>query len=159
MKETKTGCNSIRGENVWIFQESQTECRRKNWKVCYTCSRVNWIKINKSQIVASHRLGKSERTIVKFLNRKDAENVLANKKKFRDIDISKIVTHDTEVSSDHFPEVQNGCMNIFSNPTKRKKLFISQNLSPFYRYLYGLVEEKETEGLITDLWVSVALSV
>ena len=31
-----------------------------------------WIKFNKSQIVSCHRLGKSERTFVKLLNRKDA---------------------------------------------------------------------------------------
>ena len=58
------------------------------------------IKLNKSQIVACHRLGKSGRTTVKFLNRKDAENILTNKKKIRDIDMSVIVTDDTEVKSD-----------------------------------------------------------
>lgn len=31
-----------------------------------------WIKFNKSQIVSCHRLGNSERTFVKLLNRKDA---------------------------------------------------------------------------------------
>ena len=31
------------------------------------------IKLNKSQIIARHRLGKSEKTIVKFLNRKKAK--------------------------------------------------------------------------------------
>ena len=35
------------------------------------------IKLNKSQIVACHRLGKSGRTTVKFLNRKDAELIFA----------------------------------------------------------------------------------
>ena len=45
------------------------------------------IKLNKSQIVTCHRLEKSERTIVKFLNRKDAENISANMKKSIVIDI------------------------------------------------------------------------
>ena len=63
------------------------------------------IKLNKSQIVACHRLGKSERTIAKFLNKTNTENILVNKKKFRDTDIWKIVTDDTEVRSDQSPEV------------------------------------------------------
>ena len=42
------------------------------------------IKLNKSQIVACHRLGKSERTIAKFLNKTNTENILINKEKFRD---------------------------------------------------------------------------
>ena len=37
-----------------------------------------------------HKLGKSEKTIIKFFNRKDAENVLIKKKKFRDIAISNL---------------------------------------------------------------------
>ena len=39
------------------------------------------INLDKSRIVSCHRLGKTDRTIVKFLNRKDAENVYSNKKK------------------------------------------------------------------------------
>ena len=61
------------------------------------------IKLNKSQIVACHRLGKSERTIAKFLNKTNTENILVNKEKFTDI--WKIVTDDTEVRSDQSPEV------------------------------------------------------
>ena len=58
---------------------------------------------------------------MKFSNRKDAENILTNKKKFRDIDFSKIVTDDTEIRSDQSLEVQNEWKNVVSNPTKRKK--------------------------------------
>lgn len=50
------------------------------------------IKLSKSRIVACHKLGKSERTIIKFLNGKGAENILPDKKKFRNIYISEIVT-------------------------------------------------------------------
>ena len=32
-------------------------------------------------------------------------------------------------------------------------MFISQNLCPYDRYLYGLVKEKKAEGLIFDFWV------
>ena len=42
--------------------------------------------LDKSRIVACHRLGKTDRMIVKFLNRKDAENVYSNKKKLKDVD-------------------------------------------------------------------------
>ena len=45
------------------------------------------INLDKSRIVACHRLGKTDRMIVKFLNRKDAENVYSNKKKLKDVDI------------------------------------------------------------------------
>ena len=46
------------------------------------------INLGKSRIVACHRLEKTDRTIVKFLNQKDAENVYLNKKKLKDVDIS-----------------------------------------------------------------------
>ena len=36
---------------------------------------------------------------------------------------------------------------------QKKKIFVSQNLCPYYRYLYGLVKEKKAEGLIFDFWV------
>lgn len=64
-------------------------------------------------------------------NRKAAKNILTNKKKFRDNDISNIVTNNTKVRSNQSPEVQNEQRNVVGNPTKRKKKFISQNLSPY----------------------------
>ena len=39
------------------------------------------INLDKSHIIACHRLGKEDRAIVKFLNRKDAEVVYSNKRK------------------------------------------------------------------------------
>lgn len=77
---------------------------------------------------------------------------MANKSKFRDIDISKLVTDDTEVRSDQSPEIQNEWRNVVSNPTKWKSLFVSQNLCPYYRYHYGLVKEKETERFLDFQW-------
>ena len=50
------------------------------------------INLDKSRIVACHRLGKTDRMIVKFLNRKDAENVYSNKKKLKDVDISCLLS-------------------------------------------------------------------
>ena len=111
------------------------------------------IKLSKSQIESQ------EEQIAKFLNRKGAENFLTNKKKFRYIDISKIVDVDTEVRSSQFPEVKNEWRNAVSNLTKRKKLFISQNLCLYYRYFYCLVKEKKTGGLSLISGFSMALSV
>ena len=52
------------------------------------------INLGKSRIVACHRQGKTDRTIFKFLNRKDAENVYSNKKKLKDVDISCLLSDD-----------------------------------------------------------------
>ena len=37
--------------------------------------------------------------------------------------------------------------------SRKRKIFVSQNLCPYYRYLYDLVKEKKAEGLIFDFWV------
>ena len=52
------------------------------------------INLDKSRIVPCHRLGKTDITIVKFLKRKDAENVFSNKKKLKDVDISYLLSDD-----------------------------------------------------------------
>ena len=36
---------------------------------------------------------------------------------------------------------------------QKKKIFVLQNLCPYYKYLYGLAKEKKAEGLILDFWV------
>ena len=46
------------------------------------------VNLEKWRIVPCNRLGKTDKAIVKFLNRKDAENVFSNKKKLKDVDIS-----------------------------------------------------------------------
>ena len=50
------------------------------------------INLDKLCIVACHRLGKTDKTIFEFLNRKDAENVYSNKKKLKDVDISCLLS-------------------------------------------------------------------
>ena len=42
------------------------------------------IDLDKSRIIACHSLGKTDRTMVQFLNRKDAENVFSNKRKLKE---------------------------------------------------------------------------
>ena len=52
------------------------------------------INLDKSRIIACHRLENTDATIVKFLNRKDAENVYSNKKKLKYVDISCLFSDD-----------------------------------------------------------------
>ena len=54
------------------------------------------INLDKLCIVACHRLGKTDRTNVKFLNKKDAKNVYSNKKKLKDVDISCLFSDDDD---------------------------------------------------------------
>ena len=110
------------------------------------------INLDKSRIVACHRLGKTDRTIVKFLNRKDAENVYSNKKKLKDVDISCLLSNDDmQGKNDMITGSQNDWRE--GDLSRKRKIFISQDLSPYYRYLYVLVKEKKAEGLIFDFWI------
>ena len=105
------------------------------------------INLDKSRIVACHRLGKTDRTIIKLLNRKDAENVYSNKKKLEDVDISCLFSDDDMQSRNN---MTTGSQNEWREEglPRKTKMFVSQNLCLYYRYLYGLVEEKKAEGLI-----------
>ena len=107
------------------------------------------INLDKSRIVACHRLGKTDRMIVKFLNRKDAENVYSNKKKLKDVDIFS--NDDMQGRIDMTTGSQNDWRE--GGLSRKRKIFVSQNLCPYYRYLYGLVKEKKAEGLIFYFWV------
>ena len=50
-------------------------------------------------------------------------------KKIRDIDISKIVTNDTEIRSNQSQKEQNEWRNVVSNQSKREKNHIPEPLS------------------------------
>ena len=52
------------------------------------------INLDKSRVVVCHGLGKTDRTTVKLLIRKYAENVYLNKKKLKDVDISCLLSDD-----------------------------------------------------------------
>ena len=110
------------------------------------------INLDKSCIVACHSLGKTDRTIVKFLNRKDDENVYSNKKKLKDVDISCLFSDDDMQGRN---DMTTGSQNDWREEglSRKRKIFVSQNLCPYYRYLYGLVKEKKAEGLIFYFWV------
>ena len=102
------------------------------------------INIDKSRIVACHRLGKTDRTIVMFLKRKDAENVYLNQKKLKDVDISCLL--DMQGRNGMTTGSQNNWRE--GGLSRKRKKILSQNLCSYYRYLYGLVKEKHAEGLI-----------
>ena len=110
------------------------------------------INLDKLRIVACHRLGKTNRTIVKFLNQKDAENVYSNKKKLKNVDISCLFSDDDMQGRN---VMTTGSQNDWREEglSRKRKIFVSQNLCPYYRHLYGLVKEKKAEGLIFDFWV------
>ena len=84
------------------------------------------IDLDESQIVACHRLGKTDRTIVKFLNRKDAENAYSNKRELKDVDISCLLSDDIQDRND----ITTGSQNDWREGglSRKRKNFISQNL-------------------------------
>ena len=105
------------------------------------------ITLDELCIVAFHRLGKTDRRIVKFLNRKDAENVYLNKKKLKDVDISCLLfDYDIQGRNDMTPGSQNDWRE--GGLSRKREIFVSQNICPYYRYLFGLVKDKKAEGLI-----------
>ena len=110
------------------------------------------INLDKSRIVSCHRLGKTDRTIVKFLNRNDDENFYSNKKKLKDADISCLFSDDDMQGRN---DITTGSQNDWreGGRSRKRKIFVSQYLCPYYRYLYGLVKEKKAEGLIFYFWV------
>ena len=90
------------------------------------------INLEKSWIVACHRLGKTDRTIAKFLNRKDAENLYSNKKKLKDADISCLLSYDDiQDRNDMTKESQNDWRE--GGLSRKRNIFTSQYLFLYYR--------------------------
>ena len=83
--------------------------------------------LEKSHIIACHRLGKEDRAIVKFLNKKDAENVYSNKRKLKDVDISCLFSDDDMQGRN---DMTTGSQNDWRGEglSRKIKLFVSQNL-------------------------------
>lgn len=86
------------------------------------------VVLEEMDIVACHRLGKTNRVIVKLFKRKDHQCILEEKYKLRNI-----VLYDHDESK---------------NSNRSRKIFINQNLFRYYRKLYGLVKDLNNEGLI-----------
>ena len=101
-------------------------------------------------MVTRHRLGKTDRTIVEFLNCKDAEAVFVRKKNLKDVDSPKFLSEGTASSLDSITPKNNNDWRRKSRT--RKKILIFQNLCPYYQHLYGLVKQKKT-SLMFDFLV------
>ena len=95
------------------------------------------VDLDKSRIAACHRLGKTHKTIVKFLNGKDAGNVFSNKRKLKDVDISCLLSYGIQDRNDMTTGGQNHWRE--GGLYRKRKIFISQDLCPYCRYLHGLV--------------------
>ena len=91
------------------------------------------VKIDRKDIVACHRLGRTDRSIVKLLHLRDAEAGFAKKKKLKDIGISKIAANILPDSSSIAIKNDDDWRNV--SHARKKRLFISQNLCLYYRYL------------------------
>ena len=85
------------------------------------------INLEKSRVVDCHRLGKTDRTVVKFLNRKDAKYVCSNKKKLKDVDISFLLSDDDIQDRNDMTMGNQNHWRERGLPRKRK-IFVSQNL-------------------------------
>ena len=80
------------------------------------------------------------------------KKVYSNKKKLKDVDISCLPFDDDMQGKN---DMTSGSQNDWREGglSRKRNIFVSQNLCPYYRYLYGLVKEKKTEGLIVDFRV------
>ena len=77
--------------------------------------------------------------LTKFLNRKDAENVYSNKKKLKDVISCLLSDDDMQGRNNMITGSQNDWRE--GGLSKKRKFLVSQNLCPYYRYLYGQREE------------------
>ena len=98
------------------------------------------IDLDKSRIDAFHRLGMTCRAIVKFLNRKDAENVYSNKKKLKDVDISCLLSDDIQDRNDMTTQSQNNWREVFP-----EKFYIKESL-PALQIFVWFSQREEGRG-------------
>ena len=77
--------------------------------------------------------------------------MFSNKRKLKDVGISCLLSDGMQDRNDMMTGDQNDWRK--GSLHRKRKIFISQNLCPYYRYLYGLVKEKKAESLIFDFCV------
>lgn len=89
------------------------------------------VNLSPEKIHACHRIGrKGETTIIKLVNRKDVQLILANKKKLKDTDKTRLG---------------------FENGTK---VFINESLCPYYKGLWTKAKKLLKHELIQSFWTS-----
>lgn len=89
------------------------------------------------QIVACHRQGKTEKTILRFLNIKDADAAFLNKRKLKDLDMSDLPPDNIQNNN----RITGNAWRNVSDSWKRKLLIHS--LCAYYRYSHGLVKKRK----------------
>ena len=78
------------------------------------------VEINEQDVQACHRLKKKERTIVKFVNRKDCLQILRVKKELKSLDPTEL----------DFPE--------------NNKIFINESWCPYYKGIWSKCKKLRT---------------
>ena len=91
------------------------------------------VTLEAMDIVASRRLGKTNRVIVKTFESQGFSTYLEKKYKLRNIALY------------NYDESEN---------SNSRKIFINHSLCPYYRKLYGMVKYLSNEGLIDSFWIS-----
>ena len=92
------------------------------------------IDVPANDIDACHRIGEQGRVIVKFLRRKDCQQVLSVKK-----DIQKIIVTDLDL------------------PNTTTKFYLNESLGPYYRFLMSKSKALFTMGKIHSYFISNGL--
>ena len=114
------------------------------------------VSIDELDIVACYRLGSTDRTIIKLLNRKHAVKLLENKNKLKYVDFYENSSEENcnkNLSSDQV-SVSEQVKDRKNFSIKKLKLFLNQSLCPYYRLLYGRVKELARDNLIDSFWIS-----
>ena len=102
------------------------------------------VDLDELRIVACHRLGKTDRTIVNFLNREDAENVYSKKRKLKDVDISCLLSHDIQNRND----INRGSQNDWRDEglSRKRKIFIIKESLPVLQIFVWFSQSEEGTG-------------
>ena len=102
------------------------------------------VDLDELRIVACHRLGKTDRTIVNFLNREDAENVYSKKRKLKDVDISCLLSHDIQNRND----INRGSQNDWRDEglSRKRKIFIIKESLPVLQIFVWFSQCEEGTG-------------
>ena len=90
-------------------------------------NKIKSVEVNERDIEACHRVGKNDNTIIRFVNRKDAEDCLTNSKKLKDVNLEDVGLH------------------------KNSKIYVNQNLSPFMSTLAYYCRILKRKDLVVKL--------
>ena len=103
--------------------------------------------LTKNDLVACHKLANSNKTIMKVLNRKYADQIMNNKSTLKGMNFSDIL---------NIVEASNTSNNIDEQKSCRRNrsIYVNYSLCSYYRFLYGKFKKMMQEGLIYNFWVS-----